>query len=206
MLRVNSVELLSEVLARARATVGRSPEQVGEQTGVNGRTIRRLEDGESVNPRSTTLRALADYYGLHASVLTFLASRSELDEGQLRTQVFALAGMDAVETVRRQAESDDEREVLIDVAMRLARSGASRRGPTDGPAASADVNPAERLEFEELVTVLRLLDRRRRRLAADLIAELHRGQVTEQVAARKRVDPASLRRVSLPPEPGKRPQ
>jgi transcriptional regulator with XRE-family HTH domain len=181
---VNSSTLLAEVLKQARKTVGRSPEQVGEQTGVNGRTIRRLEDGESVTPRATTLTALANFYGLDGKFLMTLASSSGLDSGQLRSRLQELAGPEL--STQMHLEEDDDLESWIGLAMRLARKGSPP--PPRFTQMGRFRNDAE---MHEALAQLLGLDRRRRRLAMELIRELYESQSAEPVGPNATDTPTS---------------
>lgn len=186
---MTATQLLGEVLMRARATVGRSPERVGEQVGVSGRTIRRLEEGASTRPRRTTLQALAGYYGLNPEFLVTLTIwgaqreqgvdvRSRLNERAVRE-----LGPEVTETLL--ADVAGEREL----AMRLARAPQtallSSAAPGSGRAWTATAllqalggpggqgtNDRDRIELLSAVGGLVSLDRRRRRLVAELIEQL----------------------------------
>lgn len=48
-----------------RLNAGLSPEQLGEQVGVSGDTIRRLETGG--RPSARTAKLIADYFGKQAT-------------------------------------------------------------------------------------------------------------------------------------------
>lgn len=54
-------------LAELRFNSGLTPEQLGEQVGISGRTIRRLEDG--TKPTAATAKKLADHFDLKPSDL-----------------------------------------------------------------------------------------------------------------------------------------
>jgi transcriptional regulator with XRE-family HTH domain len=205
---MTAAELLGAVLERARATTGRSPEQVGEQTGIHGRTIRRLEDGESEKPRRTTLQALAGFYGLDGDVLVRLATWSSqgLGGGALRRRLTEMAeaelGADAVAALTSaegENDEDEEQEAAIAVTMRLARPRPERFGqfgtgrthqiprPFDesAPALSA-LSQAEQDELSQLMVALSRLDRRRRRMVLAFTRELGSAQMADQLLRRRR--------------------
>jgi transcriptional regulator with XRE-family HTH domain len=54
-------------LAELRFNKGLTPEELGEECEVSGRTIRRLEDGGK--PTASTAKKLADYFELRPSEL-----------------------------------------------------------------------------------------------------------------------------------------
>lgn len=54
-------------LAKLRFDSGLSPEQLGSEVGVSGRTIRRLENGSS--PTTATAKKLADHFKVQPSDL-----------------------------------------------------------------------------------------------------------------------------------------
>jgi transcriptional regulator with XRE-family HTH domain len=184
---MTAARLLGEVLARAREMVGRSPEQVGDQTGVHGRTIRRLEDGDSRRPRRTTLQALAGFYGLDADFLTCLASWSaEGADGEiLHRLVIEEARAEIGDAAIAELDEQEEGDLLIAISMRLSRRRGG--GSPSGRASSGDAAQGgiEEEEISSLVEVLASLDRRRRRVAGDLLLELRRGQVAEQGLRRR---------------------
>jgi transcriptional regulator with XRE-family HTH domain len=185
--KVTAARLLGEVLARAREMVGRSPEQVGDQTGVHGRTIRRLEDGDSQRPRRTTLQALAGYYGLDADFLTCLArwSAEGAEDETLRRLVTEEARAEIGDAAIAELDEQEEGDLLFAIAMRLARRRGAGTPSVRAPVAGAiQVGPEEE-EIDSLVQVLASLDRRRRRVAAELLFELRRGQVAEQAVRRR---------------------
>jgi hypothetical protein len=207
---MTAAQLLGEVLSRARETVGRSPEQVGEHTGVHGRTIRRLEDGESESPRRTTLRALGGFYGLRPEVLMQFAkwSSAGLKEEGLERELLTLA---ATELSPEELDSLDgeEHDRLVAVAMRLSRArptsasrsrsaaafGAYGTGKTHlvalTRATSQELPASEQEELIGLVTALTALDRRRRRMATEFIDELRRSQMAERALRRRGEDSPS---------------
>lgn len=190
---MTATELLGKVLSRARATVGRSPEQVGEQVGVSGRTIRRLEEGTSARPRRTTLQALASYYGLNREFLLALGDWS----------ASRITAADVSDRVRDRAERELGAEVVqalgasrdddVELVMRLARGPQSGLVPLNlpgsgrmqtaltllqtlkGPGAPWS-SERERLEVLTAVGSLIALDKRRRRVVAELIEQLHEAQ------------------------------
>lgn len=214
---MTAAELLGEVLARARATTERSPEQVGEQTGVHGRTIRRLEDGESERPRRTTLEALARFYGLDGDLLLRLAMWSSQGVGgvTLRRRLMDIAeaelgvgALDALVPAEDEGSEQGEREFLVAATMRLARArpgrsaqyGSGRKSfvshALNQPGSGLALSAAEQEELSQLVVALAGLDRRRRRLAMEVVGELRRAQQAERmlrrprdVAAHGRADP-----------------
>lgn len=186
---MTATELLGDVLIRARATVGRSPERVGEQVGVSGRTIRRLEEGTSTRPRRTTLQVLAGYYGLNPEFLVTLTTWSAQREhgpdvrSRLNERAVRELGLEVAESLL--ADADGEREL----AMRLARAPQatllSSAVPGSGRAWTATAllqalgglggqgtNDRDRIELLSAVGGLVSLDRRRRRLVAELIEQL----------------------------------
>jgi transcriptional regulator with XRE-family HTH domain len=55
------------LLQRLRLDAGLTPEQLGEEAGVSGMTIRRIEDGKPTRP--ATLKKLADRFEVRASEL-----------------------------------------------------------------------------------------------------------------------------------------
>jgi transcriptional regulator with XRE-family HTH domain len=177
--------LLGAVLKSARETVDRSPEQVGNATGISGRTVRRLEEGAqtAMRPRPVTLDALAGFYGLRAKALNDLAELSDCTGQALVERVRDLAeqtlGADAV----RDA-SGDEDEVFV-LAMRMARQLPARTEASAEPFAMrltrwAGIEQAADAEMVgELLEDLLVLDRRRLRLAADLVAELRAAREQE---------------------------
>src|SRR5262245_47002803 len=87
----SSIAVLGQVLAEARRLLGRSPEQVGEATGLAGRTIRRLESGLVLRPHRTTLEALADIYALDPHVLRQLVSWADLEEDRVLDELRRLS-------------------------------------------------------------------------------------------------------------------
>jgi transcriptional regulator with XRE-family HTH domain len=200
--------LLGEVLAHARGTVGRSPEQVGEQTGVHGRTIRRLEDGESESPRRTTLQALARFYGLDGDFLIRLASWSSrgLEGPALERKLFEVAASELGSDALDALDADDGHDRAVVVAMRLARPRPARQAAnrplagefgrghmhflasalSENDAAVGQFTAAEQKELAELVVALAGLDRRRRRLVGALIIELRGAQLTDLTLRRRR--------------------
>lgn len=200
---MTAARLLGEVLARARETVGRSPEQVGDQTGVHGRTIRRLEDGDSRRPRRTTLQALAGFYGLDAGFLTCLATWSAQGaEGEmLHRLVIEEARVEIGDAAIAELDEQEEGDLLIAISMRLSRRRA--RGSPSGrlSAGSATQGGIEEEEISSLVEVLTSLDRRRRRVAGDLLLELRRGQVAEQAVRRRDRGSVGLPDVLAAPPP-----
>lgn len=184
---MTAARLLGEVLARAREMVGRSPEQVGDQTGVNGRTIRRLEDGGSRRPRRTTLQALAGFYGLDAEFLTLLAewSADGAEGGRLEGLVLKVARAEIGEAAIAELDEGEEGNLLFAVTMRLSRrrSGGSQSGGSHHGGVS--LPSLEEEEVAGLVELIAGLDRRRRRMVIDLLLELRRGQAAEQTVRRR---------------------
>lgn len=174
--------LLAWVLAEARYTLDRSPEQIASAVGISGRTIRRLEDPhEARRPRASTLRPLASFYGLDPR---FIEELNEWGD---------LAGADLGAAVRERTaemfEDGDAEEVaaapdeLRMLALRAARGRRSGRTTSTRAEALFGLQVAELLEtlarslaaderggFIELLDGFNTLDRRRRRL---LVAVLH---------------------------------
>jgi transcriptional regulator with XRE-family HTH domain len=180
---LNGRELLGGVLRAARETLGdRSPEQVARAAGVSGRTIRRLEDGvyES-RPRALTLDALASFYGLRAGFVRELGEWTELGDDDVRPRLLDLA----TELLGEDAFGEDALDEPVQLAMRVARKGGN--GAVDAAWARTfdllvvdEAHGVTAVEMKggadgELLAVMRgflKLDRRRRRLIADLIDEL----------------------------------
>jgi DNA-binding XRE family transcriptional regulator len=52
-------------LAQRRFNAGLTPEELGEEAGVSGRTVRRLEDGTT--PTVATAKKLADFFKVQPS-------------------------------------------------------------------------------------------------------------------------------------------
>lgn len=190
---MTATHVLAEVLARARGTLGRSPEQVGEQVGVSGRTIRRLEEGASRRPRRTTLQALASYYGLNPEFMTALGAWSahQLTDLQLHDRILERASRELGQDVTGVAASTPDAD--IDLAMRLSRAPQSGSQPFGAISAVRTheiaavlqelrapgvIGATERERGEVMAAVggLLTLDRHRRRLAAELIGQLREAQ------------------------------
>lgn len=175
--------VLGEVLRRARESLGRSPEQVGAVVGIAGRTIRRLEAGESDRPRRVTLETLAGFYGLEADALIGLADAPAEPVALLQLLRDEVAARTAPEVVEALEGIDDE---PIELAMRWARS----------PATGSDVVHDERLA--DLIAELRrtsphdyratsealwafvALDRARKGLVLALLRDLRSAQHAER--------------------------
>lgn len=179
--------MLGDVLRRARETLNRSPEQVGSLVGISGRTVRRLEDGESQTPRRVTLEALAGYYGLNPDVIVRLAEAPDADAllRDLREQTESLLGAGVTEALR-----EDENEA-VELAMRLSRlSGARADGlsPSRGKGqsvmaflrSSAKRSPREYTEAVDAFVDFLALDSGRRTLAQQLLRDLHAAQQAER--------------------------
>lgn len=194
---MTAARLLGEVLARAREMVGRSPEQVGDQTGVHGRTIRRLEDGNSRRPRRTTLQALAGFYGLDADFLIRLAGWSaDGAEGEmLQRLVIEAARTEIGEPAIAELDEQEEGDLLVAVSMRLSRRNRGR-SPSGRSLSGGGI---EEEEISSLVAVFTSLDRRRRRVVGEFLLELRRGQAAEQVMRRRDRGSAELSEI-LPVE------
>jgi transcriptional regulator with XRE-family HTH domain len=193
---MTATELLAAVLTRARATVGRSPEQVGEQVGMSGRTIRRLEDGTSARPRRMTLQALAGYYGLNPEFLVALGAWSgrRLHEEQVRDLIRERAVRELGLEVAAAADASPEEDA--ELAMQLARSAQSVLVPAAGPGSGrtraalvllralsgpvvTGIGDRDRNDVLRVVGGFMGLDRRRRRLATELIDQLRDAQAAE---------------------------
>jgi transcriptional regulator with XRE-family HTH domain len=206
---VTSAQLLGEVLLRARATVARSPEQVGTQTGVHGRTIRRLEAGESVSPRRTTLQALAAFYALNSELLAALGlwSKQDVSGEQLQERIIARAqevlGADITHSI--DAEADGADDLVIHLTMRLCRAG-QRRDARDEVVTGREAEalafvdgllrgPAgpERDALTSLLSHLKTLDRQRTMMLCAMAREMHKAQTADRLLAERR------RRSGFPP-------
>jgi transcriptional regulator with XRE-family HTH domain len=184
--RMSAALLLGEILGRAREMVGRSPEQVGDQTGVHGRTIRRLEEGSSRRPRRTTLQVLAGFYGLDVEFLVRLSewSADGIEGDLLRDLVLEEAREVIGEAAIAELDEGEEGDLLVAVTMRLSR----RRGGNLSGGSPGGMSGSASLEEEELAGLLEhlaALDRRRRRMALDLLLELRQSQAAEQTARRR---------------------
>jgi hypothetical protein len=209
---VTSAQLLGEVLVRARATVARSPEQVGTQTGVHGRTIRRLEAGESLSPRRTTLQALAAFYALNSELLTSLGlwSKQGVADEELQELIVARAqevlGADVTHSFDADADAD---ELVVHLAMRLCRAGQRRDARQDAvtgreAAALAFVDgllrgppSSERDALTSLLSHVKALNRQRTMMLGALAREMHQAQTADRVLAERR------RRSGLPGGPSR---
>lgn len=161
-----SLTTLGQVLAEARALLGRSPEQVGAGTGLSGRTIRRLEAGLITRPHTTTLEALADFYALDADVLHQLVAWAALDAERL------------LASLRKLDPSAADDLDAVQLAMRVAR-----RGFEGGPR-SDDTHPADP-EVAAMVEDFIALDRRRRAHVRMLLRDLR------AAAERERATPSA---------------
>jgi len=140
-----------------------------------------------------TLQALADYYGLNPEFLFTLAGWSArgLGGAQLQERVRERAHQQLGPEVAQDLAGSPREEV--ELAMRLARApqspllrssvpGSGRMHeviallqPLRGPGVPA-ASDRERTELLAAVSGLVGLDRRRRRLVADLIEQLHEAQ------------------------------
>lgn len=179
--------VLGEVLQRARDALGRSPEQVGALVGVSGRTIRRLEAGESDRPRRMTLESLAGFYGLDPEAVNELSAAPVDPIELLATLRENVALRLTPESVAALEGAEDE---AVELAMRLVRSGPSHIRPAmpedryefvlDLLANLRRGAPAEYAEIVTAMADLALLDRPRRGLGAALLRELRAAQVSER--------------------------
>ncbi len=146
--------LLAWVLAEARYTLDRSPEQIASLVGLSARTIRRLEDPhEARQPRPATLRPLATFYGLDSRFIEELNDWGDLEGAELGAAVRErtsdlLEDGDAEELVG----APDELRML---ALRAARGRGA--GTTTSPRTAEIFGPQ----------VAPLLERLARSLAAD---------------------------------------
>ncbi len=164
---VDARELLRFVLASARQTLDRSPEQVGAVVGVSGRTVRRLEDREErARPRRSTLQTLAAFYGLDAGFVVRLAQWDELAGDELAAELAELSGGEL------DGAQDGE---LRSLALRLARGGPGAAGQLTGLAAGVPGGQ----DVPGLVNAFIGLDRRRQLLAMALLEELAGAQAAE---------------------------
>ena len=156
--------LLSFVFTEARETLERSPEQVGRTLGMSGRTVRRLEDpDDEQRPRRTTLRSLAEFYGLDAGFMTTLASVEweNYKAAELAQRLAQLAGDD---------REPEDTEQLLALALRLARGSGARVHSSELMALAPGVPGVE--DVPRLVDLFVSLDRRRQQLALTLLNEL----------------------------------
>ena len=182
-----SNHVLGEVLRRAREALGRSPEQVGAIVGIAGRTIRRLEAGESERPRRVTLDGLAGFYGLDPTALDNLADAPADPFGLLLVLREQVESRTAPEVVEALEGVDDE---AVELAMRWARSR-----PVSGPRDQMDdaqarvlglledlraSSPRDYTDAIEALLVIVSLDRTRRGLAVALLNELRLAQDGER--------------------------
>ncbi len=55
------------IINQQRRVLNLSARELGRQAGVDGATVLRIERGQSVNPSTATLHALADALGLTVS-------------------------------------------------------------------------------------------------------------------------------------------
>jgi len=179
---MSALEVLGQILARAREALGRSPEKVAGPSGVAGRTIRRLENAGSDRPRRVTLDALAHFYGLDAGFLSMLASWSELSDERLNARLVA----SAQRVLGEEEAALYTDEPSVELAMRVARRGARPVFPAagDGRTQSAvtflagdEASARERAEAVDMVLDYVAMDARRRRLARELMRELRRSSV-----------------------------
>jgi len=181
-----NTRVLGEVLRRAREALGRSPEQVGALVGVAGRTIRRLEAGESDRPRRVTLETLAGFYGLDPVAVSELAACPADPSDLLAVLRDQVATRLTPETVMALDGADDE---PVELAMRWARSAPASASATDPDARYELVislirdlrrqAPAEYAEIIAAMADLASLDRGRRGIAAALLRELRLAQSSE---------------------------
>lgn len=185
--------LLGRILARARETLNRSPEQVGAVVGVSGRTIRRLEDGEGGRPRRVTLDSLAGFYGLNAEFLANLTSWYELTSDEARLPLLDWSRNAVGEALVEQLDDD-----LEELAMRAARAGKPQSQVTlpfgigRTHLAAYLEHGARSAEREEALTLLAdyiALDLGRRRLVRGVVSDLRRAQRAEREQAPGAEDP-----------------
>lgn len=176
--------MLGEVLRRAREALGRSPEQVGAVTGIAGRTIRRLEAGESDRPRRVTLETLAGFYGLEPDALIGLAD-APADRmaflSMLRDQV---ASHTAPEVVEALEGLDDE---PVELAMRWARTpgqrsdfGVDEERLGERLADLRRASPQDYAMTADAVWAFMALDRTRKSLVLGLLRDLRSAQEGER--------------------------
>lgn len=170
----------------------RSPEQVASAVGLSARTVRRLEDpDEPRRPRSATLKPLADFYGLDLPFVEELVSWDDLHGSALRTTLRERTSelMDDAEAAEL-ADAPDELQLL---ALRAARGRGPR--PTAGALDMELAEPGLVYALERAVRVLApdehdalvmlvegfgQLDRRRRRVLTELVADLQAGRDRER--------------------------
>jgi transcriptional regulator with XRE-family HTH domain len=160
----SALRVLGQILAQARALVGRSPEQVGAATGLSGKTIRRLEAGLIIRPHTTTLEALANFYALDADVLHQLVLWRDLDEDNL------------LEALRPLDDTAPDTLDTAQLAMRSARRGFEA---TRGHVERALSDP----EIDELVENFLALDQRRRTYVRLLVRDLRVASEQTRAAA-----------------------
>jgi hypothetical protein len=180
-------ELLGAVLFEGRAALDRrSPEAVGQLIGISGRTIRRLEAGlpQANGPRTTTLEALANFFGMRGRFLAELASWGDLGGEQLEARLHQRAREAGVSP---PSDIEPGRE-LVALATALARRETrplGELGMQDGDAqqrarllaflTAPRRDGTQTLERElalDLLAGFARLDRRRQRLLVELAREL----------------------------------
>ncbi len=185
--------LLGRILARARETLNRSPEQVGAVVGVSGRTIRRLEEGEGGRPRRVTLDSLAGFYGLNAEFLVNLTNWYELTSDEARQPLLDWSRDAVGEALVEQLDDD-----LEELAMRAARAGNAQNqvslpfGIGRSHLAAYLQHGAASAERDEALTLLAdyiALDLTRRRLVRGVVSDLRRAQRAEREEATGVEDP-----------------
>lgn len=181
-----SQQVLGEALRRGREAVGRSPEQVGAIVGVAGRTIRRLEAGESERPRRVTLEGLAGFYGFDPRALWELADAPGDPPRILERLRDEVSTRTAPEVVEALEGVDDE---PVELAMRWLRSRPAGGNGDDLDGAQEHVvallnelrknSAREHGDAVEALRMLASLDRSRRALALALLKDLRAAQDAE---------------------------
>jgi transcriptional regulator with XRE-family HTH domain len=180
-----ATDILGQVLARARDSLHRSPEQVGALIGISGRTIRRLEDGEAGRPRRTTLEALSGFYGLNPDAVVWLAEVEGADAellAQLRQRAVAVLGPHVAGAL------EDVEDEAVELAVRVARASASgdsspQQGKTQFVIAflrsARTASPREHADAVDAFVDFLTLDRSRRALARQMLENLRVAQNVE---------------------------
>lgn len=161
MASLAAIDVLAYIAREGRLLLGESPEQVGGSIGLSGRTIRRIEAVESGRPRDITLTTLANYYGMSADFLRWIARETTTGpelESRLRQRA-ELAGLQAV---------DEPLALALMLARHRPVSHRSR----------------DEAELEALQSEVGLLNDRRRRLVRRLVDELRLAQ-SEEVRRRE---------------------
>jgi transcriptional regulator with XRE-family HTH domain len=183
--------LLAWVLAEARYTLDRSPEQIASLVGLSGRTIRRLEDPhERRRPRAATLRPLATFYGLDPRFIEELNDWGDLEGAELGATV-----RERTSDLLEEGDTDelvgapDELRMLAVRAAR-GRGAATTTSPGTAEIFGPQVAPllerlARSLAADEHADFIRLLDgfnelgRRRRRTLVALVEDLRAARKLE---------------------------